>query len=66
MPSRGVTANSNGDVAMLGNTDAGWGVYLYTAKDKKLKQGRRAGRCRAGRWCVRGCLQRLPQLRAHW
>jgi hypothetical protein len=33
---RGVTANSNGDVAMLGNTDAGWGVYLYTAKDQKL------------------------------
>jgi hypothetical protein len=35
---RGVTANSNGDAAMLGNTDAGWGVYLYTAKDKKLSK----------------------------
>ncbi len=33
---KGVTANSNGDVAMLGATDAGWGAYLYTAKDKKL------------------------------
>jgi hypothetical protein len=33
---KGVTANSNGDVAMLGATDAGWGAYLYTAKDQKL------------------------------
>jgi hypothetical protein len=35
---KGVVANSNGDIAMLGNTDAGWGVYLYTATDKKLNK----------------------------
>jgi hypothetical protein len=33
---RGPIANANGDVAMLGHTDAGWGVYLWTAKDQKL------------------------------
>jgi hypothetical protein len=33
---RGPIANVNGDVLILGNTDAGWGVYLWTAADKKL------------------------------
>jgi hypothetical protein len=33
---KGPIANANGDVALLGNTDAGWGAYLYSAKDKKL------------------------------
>jgi hypothetical protein len=33
---RGPTANSNGDVAMLGHIDAGWGVFLRTAKDGKF------------------------------
>jgi hypothetical protein len=33
---RGPTANSNGDVATLGHIDAGWGVFLRTAKDGKF------------------------------
>src|SRR5205823_2589835 len=33
---RGPIANASGNVLMLGNTDAGWGVYLWTAADKKL------------------------------
>jgi hypothetical protein len=33
---RGPIANANGDIAVLGATDAGWGAYLYTARDKKL------------------------------
>jgi hypothetical protein len=32
----GPIANVNGDVLTLGNTDDGWGVYLWTAADKKL------------------------------
>lgn len=33
---RGPIANAKGDVAMLGHTAEGWGVYLRTAADKKL------------------------------
>jgi hypothetical protein len=33
---KGPIANANGDVALLGQTDAGWGAYLYSAKDKAL------------------------------
>jgi hypothetical protein len=33
---RGPIANANGDIAVLGHTEAGWGAYLKTAKDGKL------------------------------
>jgi hypothetical protein len=34
----GVQANSNGDVVMMGNLDAGTAVYLWSAKDKTLRR----------------------------
>jgi hypothetical protein len=34
---RGPHANSQGDVVMLGQVGTNWGVFLYTAADKKLQ-----------------------------